>query len=1525
MQEDPFAPPKAKEDPFAPSVATKPDPFAPPQSIGRGALDENAKIFQDAIANGKPTDLIGWRQSPRDIDLISAQNTHPDRLFSLRNTGSLPTAAQPFKIEIGQEGFPDFFAGRPSVGNQRVLDVSSEPAYNNPYTVGDARRDIVRMALKKRLDELSEKGRLAYEKALAERPISTRAQSYMGSALEGLGVPRANQLEIMKSSADGKIGEALGKSLRNSVNWLPFVTPPEASQEAQVASYVDAAGKGQTLDKSLPDRIAGDSLHLAGFLAQFGGLKAPVSAASKAIGGKLTSDSARVILGAKEGRGALGLAEGIVPSAGTMGFMSAEQPLMQGKLGDAAIEFTKGAALDAALRPIGGMGASLPNQYLRGKVPESVLARLRPISGGAMQGAALTAWSPEDATLDQLISNVATMGAAGAFSGGRKQLPGVDAAAREQAIKSVKETPPTPEQIAKASGKPETTLELKGDPAFTKLVMGDRSTYLLPKADSEILPTAAEYAFRANEPTPAMLSKAGIEKMAVPTGDFFFKRKPLEQRFLQDPMGRNQFAVFKLGEPIKDKKTDAELPNWQLDLEASVKKVVAAGKEGWLYNYGEGNESKDGATHMVTGRDRYGREIVSILAKNVDSASKALKDYHGATNVEVRPISRGLEVLRDRIPYRQATNELLAQQSTQDPAIKVSAKPYDIAPNTGDEALTKEQLSERARNMVTPTSLDPTFSGLSQESPDLVTAMRRDRGAFQAGEQYGKMAAGQLETAVNNPKLLNLFMRDVVDAQAEGGVAQGRVVPEALFAQAGTKAMIDANRAQFAPLSEVMSGFVGQLKPLYKAGGVNADRPLREGSEYTSMVPVDLNVIEVPGGIRIESEQVKALRKAHKDNGETWMVGDPEVIDAIQNGGVIPPGTKAYDKIVGYARLLRTPQAQQAGAAKFATFQSPVYSILPGDVLPRMARDAIQSSARNELVAALHGEAARVPRKMVDVEDPITGEVKKEDAGPMEAVQYNGQTVRTRSTDIGEIPSWMDSVLSPEVAKEIREYNQNERVTVPEPVAIAYENLRGLDPRKMPGILAQTNNALAAADAALTTADGPKTGLRLMHTWSTIAGATGNSKAGRLIAAIGGPLRFVKASMNLMNITDAKFSNDFMTLLREGVIDMRSIGDADRPSKFADRIQDWVPGAPYVQSAMFGPTGVANRVKVGAYRLFRDAGMNHAQAVDETIRLTGITLRDLQPQIVRAFGTFGLDKYPSAHYQALTSGLRSLGIGPEGSTDKRIMTGTIANLVLSTVLANWAATDDDEREGTADPGRVLGMPRGLRLGYFSHNGEEIPLFKTTDPNTERLFRVFGLSPVFEAGAAGTLTFDNALELMTKGIFSQQLNRSAATLKPLTDAGWIQKFSRRGNEITPEMSMTDRLLGHVPGLGSLQGEVGDNLDPRRKLADRITAGLLKGMYGGPNIKSQRDIQVQVGAMAAQDHLQSDANMQVAMKIRRANLDPGKWYEVTLKELGVDPKNATVEQWERVQDVLGKLKGMDRNTMERTVRVLMERDK
>ena len=241
---------------------------------------------------------------------------------------------------------------------------------------------------------------------------------------------------------------------------------------------------------------------------------------------------------------------------------------------------------------------------------------------------------------------------------------------------------------------------------------------------------------------------------------------------------------------------------------------------------------------------------------------------------------------------------------------------------------------------------------------------------------------------------------------------------------------------------------------------------------------------------------------------------------------------------------------------------------------------------------------------------------------------------------------------------------------------------------------------------------------------------------------------------------------------------------------------------------------------------------------------------------------------------------------------------------------------------------ILGIPRGARLGYFSHKGEDIPLWKLTDPNTERLIRVLGGSAVAENALAGTLTPDNAIELAVKAMFSQQLNRSAATLKPFIDEGWIQKFSRRGNEITPELNMTDRIVGHVPGMGALQGAFGDDLDPRRPLKDRITAGLLKGMYGGPSMKTQRDTPVQVGAMAAADHLDSDAMMNIATKIKRANLHPTKWRDAAIKEVGGDVNNIqslTREQREQIDDILGKLNATTENNLERTVKVLMERKK
>src|SRR5262245_50032316 len=136
--EDPFAPPKkapAVEDPFAAPVAVV-DPFATPAPASTDGLPDTweGRSLQQWLAEGKPASAFGRTPVPFDSSLQAARD-------------------------------------------REIAMMPPEPDW---------------------IQALRAKGTAAYQKALAEHPIATRIQSYIGQGLEGLGVPRANQLDILK-------------------------------------------------------------------------------------------------------------------------------------------------------------------------------------------------------------------------------------------------------------------------------------------------------------------------------------------------------------------------------------------------------------------------------------------------------------------------------------------------------------------------------------------------------------------------------------------------------------------------------------------------------------------------------------------------------------------------------------------------------------------------------------------------------------------------------------------------------------------------------------------------------------------------------------------------------------------------------------------------------------------------------------------------------------------------------------------------------------------------------------------------------------------------------------------------------------------------------------------------------------------------------------------------------------------------------------------------------------------------------
>ena len=189
-----------------------------------------------------------------------------------------------------------------------------------------------------------------------------------------------------------------------------------------------------------------------------------------------------------------------------------------------------------------------------------------------------------------------------------------------------KEVPKAEKKLAQQKG-----AAVFGDPSFTALAQGQRAAHLDTRGSSSFR-TETEVSF--TPPNKAELRMLGLQSSEVPgVGTFRYNRKAVNE-LIQTSPDLNAYREWEIKGPITFK--------------SFVRRLVKDGRLGALLEYGEGNAGKEGATHLVTGRDAQGREILTVAARDPEKAATALQEKHGAEVIQVRPAQEIQSVLAER-------------------------------------------------------------------------------------------------------------------------------------------------------------------------------------------------------------------------------------------------------------------------------------------------------------------------------------------------------------------------------------------------------------------------------------------------------------------------------------------------------------------------------------------------------------------------------------------------------------------------------------------------------------------------------------------------------------------------------------------------------------------------------------------------------------------------------------------------------------------------------------------------------------
>jgi hypothetical protein len=601
------------------------------------------------------------------------------------------------------------------------------------------------------------------------------------------------------------------------------------------------------------------------------------------------------------------------------------------------------------------------------------------------------------------------------------------------------------------------------DPAANAVFDGDRSLYLLP---TNSVPTSLETATRKALPSHEAMAQQGVNVAKTSIGDILFRSEMIE-RDLAKPENadvsnlvvRNQAGA--------------------IDISQTLNNFVKANKIGRLL-YGKGNDSKAGGTTLVTGRDRAGNEVASVIASNVETATKSLMDA-GATSVESKPLFPGTtEIIADR----------LRNKGREGGFINLGIFSRGRTPNERRLELDEEYKSD-PKNI-----LFPQYQLQAKNFPDVYESGVKAVSAQGAATRLGSMDTIDLWNALGrDPEKAHLFMRNWLEAQGVGMRAQGRTPGEHLFMTPEQRATYNANREQFADAYKVLDKIDADLKPFEELAGVRSSRPIPTGERY-----MHLQRLGTP-----EARQA-TWERAKRAGFSEGFVTDAEGVQASPSG----QGGLAYRHLF-----------RKAGSAKQASGQSSDYAVEPFTVFRGRRADILQAARHNEFRETIRKYAIEVP----------------EGERAPDTVTRDGKSYRTARVDLGRNPDWWKPSDVEGLTAEQAKLNS---VVVPKPVADMWMDYLTKDPQKQGGMVSKVSDNIVRTGLAATGADvliHYSAGLDML---SQIPGV-GKTVAER-IAANGGIARNLASIREIADMTSPESQAIYRKLLEAGASRQREAG-----------------------------------------------------------------------------------------------------------------------------------------------------------------------------------------------------------------------------------------------------------------------------------------------------------------------------------------------------------------------------------------------
>lgn len=790
------------------------------------------------------------------------------------------------------------------------------------------------------------------------------------------------------------------------------------------------------------------------------------------------------------------------------------------------------------------------------------------------------------------------------------------------------------------------------EPAFEAVLKGNRWIYLDPKGS---VPTETELAFRKSPPSQDTLNKFGISAVDTSLGKAYVNTAKMREFFANNP----DLADL----AVKDSRGN-------IDPSATIANFAKRDMVGALLGYGKGNESKIGATHTVTARTASGQEIASIMAKNPETAKRAAMQM-GAKQIDVDPVENVGNIIKGR--------RAAAKRSRESGFIAFGPKPK--TPNERRLAMEDEYVSS-PKNLVFP-----QYQKIARAAPEVYYNGVRAMSSFGASvRRASDFVARFWERLGGDPEKVDLFMRNLNEAQGVGLRAQGRNPGDALFMTPEQRAKYRANREQFEGGYKTIDEIADYLKEFEGDAGLKPSRPIPDGERYFRIT-----------SLRTPEARKRAYERAKRAGLTEGFVTDPSVM----SGDASP--VQAMSRVLGIPFL----GAKKAGSSKTATGQTPDIAIEPFTVFQNRIFDTTSAANHNRFREAVRGHKVEVAE----------GEVPK-------PVEFDGKMEPVVRIDLGQKPDWMKT---PEELTGTPEAIKNDPIYVPKPIADMFMDYLRVDPQRQDGIVSKASEKLVGMSLAATGADAIVHLTAGVDMLSQIPGI-GKTVSQRL-AAQGGITRNLVAIREMADMTSPENQGVMRKLESAGLIRQREYGPQaesglERFSPFA-KVTDW----------MFKPGGAEDAIKVGIYNLVSKYApeLSEAQKLYTVGQIGGVYTRAMQPYVIQRtplalapFVNMGVTKFRNA--MTMLGGRRpdfmvnNKGVAENTSAE---IAWKYTSTVLSFLALSYAVGDDKSFE------EVLQHPTTIKI-----NGMEYPISRFLSPISDFAGRVSGLTELVRSKSLG---------------------------------------------------------------------------------------------------------------------------------------------------------------------------------------------